>query len=74
MSGTNSIAFARHRMNKRRCDHFVGGRLTGSFDSAVGITTSYANEVAHRIVRRHILMISENRIARNDIDEVKYVE
>ncbi len=30
--------------------------------------------VAHRIVWRFTLMISEKRIARNDIDEVKYVD
>ena len=33
-----------------------------------------SREVTHRIVRRHILMISENRIAHNDIDEVKYAD
>ena len=41
ISDTNSIAFAGRRMNNRRWNHFVGGRLTGTFDSAVGITTSY---------------------------------
>ena len=46
-------------MSKRRCDHFVGCRLTGGFDSAVGITASYtykpnANDISEETVTRNL--------------------
>ncbi len=46
------------------------GTVTYTYDLA----GNRMSEVARRTVRRHILMISENRIARNDIDEEMYVD
>jgi hypothetical protein len=65
--------------NSRLSTRALANGVTGSFGSGpANPTVAWQGKqgyvVAHRIVWRFTLMISEKRIARNDIDEVKYVD